>query len=533
MPGNRCDSTSLGAEFAMAQENNRPSGDALPSDAGFDTGHMFAGLSAFVGERSQPYYESQFRKIGSKVGFVATFNWAAAILGPFWWSARQLWGWAVVFWVLEIHVLARLSHGLLGDLGAEQAERAARLLARSIARAEEAAVLAAAGDADAERMKRSAENLGKVASEATEAAARAVAEAPEIILFSLALLALIRGVQLITANWVLERKYARWRARRSSDSLVRLPTLVIGGGIIGATYLITIMSRTIAGVPAWILKFPADADWRNDSSAAIDRLFDWITGHGGFFFETIIHSINGIVGFLEDFLTNTPWPVVVVLVVVMSWRTAGIRFAIFTGAALSYLGLLGFWEKSLATVALLGTAAFIAIVVGIPIAIWCARNDRVYAVIRPILDFMQTMPAFVYLIPVIALFGIGKPPAVIATLSFGMPPVIRLTALGLKGVPEDVREAAVAFGATPLMVLMKVDLPMAMPSILTGINQTILMSLGMVVIASLIGAEGLGQDVLQALQFAGTGYGILSGLAILFCAMILDRIVQGQIIKKD
>ncbi len=146
------------------------------------------------------------------------------------------------------------------------------------------------------------------------------------------------------------------------------------------------------------------------------------------------------------------------------------------------------------------------------------------------------MPAFVYLIPVIALFGIGKPPAVIATLFFGMPPVIRLTALGLKSVPYEVREAAIAFGATELTVLLKVDIPIAMPSILAGVNQTILMSLmslGMVVIASLIGAKGLGQEVLQALQFAATGYGILSGLAILFCAIILDRIVQGRIISKD
>ena len=137
------------------------------------------------------------------------------------------------------------------------------------------------------------------------------------------------------------------------------------------------------------------------------------------------------------------------------------------------------------------------------------------------------------MIPVIALFGIGKPPAVIATLFFGMPPVIRLTALGLKSVPYEVREAAIAFGATELTVLLKVDIPIAMPSILAGVNQTILMSLGMVVIASLIGAKGLGQEVLQALQFAATGYGILSGLAILFCAIILDRIVQGRIISKD
>ena len=517
----------------MAQDNDKSPGDVRSSEAGTGTGDMFAGIGEFLGERSRSYYVSQFRAIGHNIRFVATFNWAAAIFGPFWWSARQLWGWALVFWVLELNALSRLSHGLLGDLGAEQAERAERLFARSSARAEEAAALAAAGDADAERMRRSAENLGKAAKEAAEEAARAVAEAPQIILVSLALLALIRGVQLVSANWVLERKYAKWTARRSGDARIRLSSLLIGSAMVGATYLITIMSRTTTGVPSWIVEFPVDREWRNESSAAIDGVFDWITGQGGVFFDSIIHGINGVVGFLEGFLTNTPWPVMFVLIVALSWRTAGIRFAIFTGAALFYLGLLGFWEKSVATVALLGTAAFISIALGIPIGVWCARDARVYALIRPVLDFMQTMPAFVYLIPVIALFGIGKPPAVIATLSFGMPPVIRLTALGLKGVPEDVREAALAFGATPLMLLMKVDLPMAMPSILTGINQTILMSLGMVVIASLIGAEGLGQDVLQALQFAATGYGILSGLAILFCAMILDRTVQGQIIKKD
>ena len=140
---------------------------------------------------------------------------------------------------------------------------------------------------------------------------------------------------------------------------------------------------------------------------------------------------------------------------------------------------------------------------------------------------MQTMPAFVYLIPVIALFGIGKPPGVIATLIFGTPPVVRLTALGLEGVPDSIREAAQAFGATRWFVLTRVDLPLASPSIMAGVNQTILMCLSMVVIASLIGAKGLGEDVLNALQYAAVGQGLLAGLAILLCAMVIDRIVQG------
>jgi glycine betaine/proline transport system permease protein len=493
----------------------------------------FDDVPAFLGESSGDFYVDQFRRIGQKAGFVITFNWAAAIIGPFWWSSRRLWGWALIFWVIELNLLGRLSHALLGDLGAEHAERAARLTARSAKRAQEAANMAEVDQESASRIAQSAENLAKVANEAADQAAAAAGQATQLVLISLALLVAIRGVQLVVANGILEGKYEKWRARRSSDALIRFPNIVIGGGLIAITYLIAVVSGTIAGAPAWMLSFPTDSNWRNEASAVIDTMFDWFTLRGGFIFDPITYAINGLVSFLEDFLIDTPWPVVAVLIVVLAWRTAGLRIAIFTAAALVYLGLFGFWEKSLTTIALLGTAAFISITIGIPIGILCGRNDRAYAAIRPILDFMQTMPAFVYLIPVIALFGIGKPPAVIATLFFGMPPVIRLTALGLKSVPYEVREAAIAFGATELTVLLKVDIPIAMPSILAGVNQTILMSLGMVVIASLIGAKGLGQEVLQALQFAATGYGILSGLAILFCAIILDRIVQGRIISND
>ncbi|MDH3379920.1 MAG: ABC transporter permease subunit, partial [Gammaproteobacteria bacterium] len=151
-----------------------------------------------------------------------------------------------------------------------------------------------------------------------------------------------------------------------------------------------------------------------------------------------------------------------------------------------------------------------------------------YNAALPILDFMQTMPAFVYLIPIIAFFGIGKPPGVLSTIVFGMPPVIRLTALGMRGVPEGTKEAALAFGATKRMLLRDIEIPLAMPSIMTGINQTILMCLSMVVIASLIGAGGLGRNVLEALQYAAKGQGMLAGLAILFCAMVIDRIIQGH-----
>jgi len=212
----------------------------------------------------------------------------------------------------------------------------------------------------------------------------------------------------------------------------------------------------------------------------------------------------------------------------LTWLTAGVRTAIYSGAFLAYMGLLGFWEAAMTTLALLGTAACLSIAIGIPLGMFAARRPRFYAFIQPIMDFMQTMPAFVFMVPVIAFFGVGKPAAVVVTMIFGGTPVVRLTVLGLRGVPESVREAAISFGANKWYLLTKVDLPLASPSIRAGINQTIMLSLAMVVVASLIGAKGLGEDVLEALQYANVGQGILAGFSILFCAMILDRIVQGQ-----
>ncbi len=207
---------------------------------------------------------------------------------------------------------------------------------------------------------------------------------------------------------------------------------------------------------------------------------------------------------------------------------AGFWASVASAGFLAYMGLFGFWEKAMTTLALLGTAACISIVLGIPLGLFCARRPRFYAVIRPIMDFMQTMPAFVFMIPVIAFFGTGKPAAVVTTMIFGGTPVVRLTVLGLRGVPEHVREAAISFGGSKWYLLTRVDLPLASPSIRAGINQTIMLSLAMVVVASLIGAKGLGEDVLEALQYANVGQGILAGFSILFCAMILDRIVQGE-----
>ena len=220
-------------------------------------------------------------------------------------------------------------------------------------------------------------------------------------------------------------------------------------------------------------------------------------------------------------------------VFVVAWRVASLRVAIFSTAALAYFGFLGFWETSMTTFALVGAAATFCLLLGIPLGIWFGKSAPVYVVARPVLDLMQTLPPFVYLIPIIAFFGTGKVPGVLATIIVGIPPVIRLTALGIMQVDAHVKEAARAFGASNRQVLIGVEIPLAAPSIMTGVNQTILLCLAMVVIAALIGAKGLGQDVVVALQWVAKGEGLLAGLAILFCAMVLDRIVQGRFKRRD
>ena len=298
---------------------------------------------------------------------------------------------------------------------------------------------------------------------------------------------------------------------------------------IGAVYGFCAYRFSAGDLPAWLTVFPASRSWRRSVESAVDGGFQWMTEAWAGLFGGITSGIRILLDGMETLLVATPWLVVMGTIVLLAYRMAGARVALFTAASLAYLGVFGFWEKSMTTVALLGSAVLLCLAGGIPLGIWCARSPRAYALVRPVLDLMQTMPSFVYLIPVIAFFGIGKPPGILATVVFGMPPVVRLTVLGLHGVSPAVREAALAFGTSPKQLLLKVDLPLALPSIMTGINQTILMCLSMVVIASLIGARGLGEEVLDALTYANEGKGVLAGLAILFCAMILNRIVQGRI----
>ena len=487
-----------------------------------------SGLVREFARQSADYYVRVFGGIRSHAGFTWTFNPAAALLGPVWAAARGI---PILFWLaffLETLAVAQLATGFAGNLGGEQRVRAERLVRQAEERRVEAEKAKAAGESSADSMMRSADGLKKAADNAVRQAEAAEAKGPVLIGAGLLTLAIGKLLVGLLANPLLERRFNRWRSDRRLKHGFRLPAALAAAGFCLAAYGLTAWRVAAQAPPSWLAAAPVNRDWQSSVASLLDRLLDGLSKSGDAVFTAITGVINTALDAAAYGLAMTPWPVSMAVIVVLAWQLAGMRVAIFTTAALAYLALLGFWEKSLETVALLGTSAVLCLLIGIPLGVWCGRRPKVYAAIRPVLDFMQTMPAFVYLIPVIALFGIGKPPGVIATLIFGTPPVVRLTALGIQGVPAAVREAAEAYGATRWFLLTRVDLPLAMPSIMAGVNQTILMCLSMVVIASLIGAKGLGEDVLNALQYAAVGQGLLAGLAILLCAMIIDRIVQGR-----
>lgn len=233
-------------------------------------------------------------------------------------------------------------------------------------------------------------------------------------------------------------------------------------------------------------------------------------------------TLNGI----DHLLQLLPPILVLIVLFIIAWRIAGWRIGLFGVITFTFIGFLGFWKDTMTTLAMVLSSVFFCTVAGIPLGIIAARSDRFETFIRPILDAMQTTPAFVYLVPVVMLFSIGTVAGVIATIIFSMPPIIRLTNLGIRQVQPDVVEAAKAFGSTSGQILWKVQFPLAMPTIMAGLNQTIMLSLSMVVIAALIGAGGLGLPVFEGLNSLRVGLAGIGGLSIVLLAMVLDRITQ-------
>ena len=253
---------------------------------------------------------------------------------------------------------------------------------------------------------------------------------------------------------------------------------------------------------------------------------DWVVSHFRPVFQGIRVPVDYILSAFQQLLLGMPAPVAMIVFALIAWQISSLGMGIATLVSLIAIGAIGAWSQAMVTLALVLTALLFCIIIGLPLGIWLARSERAAKIIRPLLDAMQTTPAFVYLVPIVMLFGIGNVPGVVVTIIFALPPIVRLTILGIKQVPADLIEASESFGASPRQMLFKVQLPLAMPTIMAGVNQTLMLALSMVVIASMIAVGGLGQMVLRGIGRLDMGLATVGGVGIVILAIILDRLTQ-------
>ena len=319
---------------------------------------------------------------------------------------------------------------------------------------------------------------------------------------------------------------------QKNGGFVKSPTVV---KIIISIIVVAILMVTVAtlynnvppdGTPGAAINFPKEWNFGWETMKWIDDVVDWVVINWEPFFEIIRDIVLGILLPFRDFLQWLPWWLVIVGTGLVAWRIVGIKFGIITIGFLGFMSVMGMIDLLMLTLAITLTATLLCVILGIPVGIAAAQSNRFNEVLRPILDGMQTMPSFVYLIPALMLFGLGTTPAVMSTVIYAIAPIIRLTNLGIRQVDPSVVEAGKSFGATPWQLLTKVQVPLAMPTILAGLNQTVMMALAMVVIASMIGAQGLGAQVLEGIARLEIGRGFIAGISIVFTAIILDRISQ-------
>ena len=314
----------------------------------------------------------------------------------------------------------------------------------------------------------------------------------------------------------------KWAAGAAVVAIVLVVSLVLWGPAM--EYPTTVSSSKLAIEGGGFIV--NERSLREATTDTINVGVKWITREAAWLFGGITTIVDYALIYIEKVLSWIPWPALVVGLVLLAFAMGRWSLAIFTGLALLYIGFMDLWLPAIETIALIVVAVAVCMAIGLPLGVLGARNRMADNLMRPILDGMQTMPSFVYLLPGILFFGLGKPAGIFATLIYAAPPVIRLTNLGIRQVSGETVEAARSFGASPRQVLTKVQIPMALPTIMAGINQTTMMALAMVTIASLVAAGGLGEPVLRALQKNDAGFGAIAGLAIVFLAIVIDRLTQ-------
>jgi len=263
-----------------------------------------------------------------------------------------------------------------------------------------------------------------------------------------------------------------------------------------------------------------------DIGAGFETAIDWLTEYADWLFDFIAVVVEGFLDGVNWAFHLLPPPLMIILFVAIAWHTASRGVALFSVIGFTLIYYMGYWSETMDTLSLVFSAVIFGLLVGIPLGIWASKSDKAWNILRPVLDFMQTLPAFVYLIPAVLLFKLGPVPGVIATLIFSLPPAVRLTNLGIRQVPVEIKEACRSFGATPKQMLLKAELPVALPTIMAGVNQTIMLALSMVVISGMIGAGGLGNVVLKGITQLRIDMGFEGGISIVILAIFLDRVTQ-------
>lgn len=274
-----------------------------------------------------------------------------------------------------------------------------------------------------------------------------------------------------------------------------------------------------------MIKFPEGLEF--SIAGFFDAIADWLIINASWLFDFITLVIANVFNLVESVLTFIPWWVVIIIIFYLGKKLYSYKMAAVLSLMMFSIGMFGLWDSMLYTISIVIISVIVSLFVGLPLGILMAKSHRLEGIFKPVLDAMQTMPSFVYLIPAIMLFGLGRVPAVFATTIYAIPPLIRLTYLGISNVDKEVIEAGQSFGSTPLQMLRKIELPQAISTIMTGVNQTTMMAMSMVVISSMIGAEGIGQEVLISIRRLEVGRGFQAGFAIVFLAIIVDRLLQG------
>ena len=334
------------------------------------------------------------------------------------------------------------------------------------------------------------------------------------------------------AEEISDERRTIWQRLIGNGRLARPPLAVrIGMAVVVMVVLMVVVTALYANVPPEgqpgpAIEYPEEWDVGWEVIKWIDGIVEWVVITWEPFFVIIRTMVLGILIPFRNFLMWLPWWLVIAGTGILTWRVVGVRFGVIALLFLSFIAVMGLINLLMMTLAITLTATLLCVVLGIPVGIATAQSNRFEVMLRPILDGMQTMPSFVYLIPALMLFGLGMTPAVMATMIYAIPPIVRLTNLGIRQLDTSVLEAAKSFGATPWQLLTKVQIPLAMPTIMAGLNQTIMMALAMVIIASMIGAKGLGAEVLSGIARLEVGRGFVAGISIVFVAIILDRISQ-------